>query len=133
MNKEEIKFIEGYEDLLNKGYCDCNEMNCLGYNSPKEILRIVKKLQQENKELSKMCELYSKSLYNADLTKAKQKLEEKEKIIEDAIECWHNYNVFDSFSFPLMKKWEENQVKSSIEYELNETLGKQLLSILEKK
>lgn len=23
------QFIEKYEELLNKGYCDCNEMNCL--------------------------------------------------------------------------------------------------------
>ena len=67
------------------------------------------------------------------ITVLQSQLQEKEKIIEDAIECLHNYDVFDNFSFPLMKKWEENQVKSSIEYELNETLGKQLLSILERK
>lgn len=51
MNKEDKQFIEGYEKLLNKGYCDCNEMNCIDNNSPRRILNIVKQLQQENKEL----------------------------------------------------------------------------------
>ena len=51
MNKEDKHFIEGYEKLLNKGYCDCNEMNCIDNNSPRRILNIVKQLQQENKEL----------------------------------------------------------------------------------
>lgn len=34
-----------------------------------ELLDLVIKYQKENKELSRMCELYSKSLYNADLKK----------------------------------------------------------------
>lgn len=51
MNKEEIYFIETYEKLLDNGYCNCNEMNCLDNNSPRKILNIVKKLQQENKQL----------------------------------------------------------------------------------
>lgn len=51
MNKEDKHFIEGYEKLLNKGYCNCNEMNCIDNNSPRRILNIVKQLQQKNKEL----------------------------------------------------------------------------------
>ena len=50
------KFILEYEKLLDKGYCDCNEMNCIDNNSPRRILRIVKSLQQENKELKKQLE-----------------------------------------------------------------------------
>ena len=42
------QFIEKYEELLNKGYCDCNEMNCIDNNSPRKILNIVKNLQKEN-------------------------------------------------------------------------------------
>lgn len=63
MNKEEIEFIKGYEDLLNKGYCNCNEMNCLGYDSSKKILSIVKKLQQENKEIKADLEMYENGVY----------------------------------------------------------------------
>ena len=50
------KFLLEYEKLLDKGYCDCNEMNCIDNNSPRRILIIVKSLQQENKELKKQLE-----------------------------------------------------------------------------
>ena len=44
------QFIEKYEELLNKGYCDCNEMNCIDNDAPRRILSIIKNLQIENKE-----------------------------------------------------------------------------------
>ena len=50
------KFLLEYERLLDKGYCDCNEMNCIDNDSPRRILRIAKNLQQENKELKKQLE-----------------------------------------------------------------------------
>ena len=53
-------FLLEYEKLLNKGYCDCNEMNCIDNNSPRRILRIAKRLQQENQELKKQLEDYKK-------------------------------------------------------------------------
>lgn len=52
------QFIREYERLLDEGYCDCNEMNCLDNNSPRRILNIVKDLQKENgalKEDIKFC------------------------------------------------------------------------------
>lgn len=45
MNDKDKHFIERYEELLDKGYCDCNEMNCIDNNSPRRILNIVKQLQ----------------------------------------------------------------------------------------
>ena len=45
------KFLIKYEELLNKDYCNCNEMNCIDNNSPRRILNIAKKLQQENQQL----------------------------------------------------------------------------------
>lgn len=45
MNDKDKHFIERYEELLNKGYCDCNEMNCIDNNSPRRILDIAKQLQ----------------------------------------------------------------------------------------
>lgn len=57
------QFIEKYEELLNKGYCDCNEMNCLDNDVPTKILNIVKgtkleakQLLEENQELKKQLE-----------------------------------------------------------------------------
>ena len=44
------KFILEYEKLLANCYCDCNEMNCIDNNSPRRILNIAKRLQQENQK-----------------------------------------------------------------------------------
>ena len=49
MNNEE--FLTKYEELLDKDYCNCNEMNCIDNNSPRRILNIAKQLQQENTQL----------------------------------------------------------------------------------
>lgn len=49
MNEE--RFLTEYENLLDKGYCNCNEMNCIDNNSPRRILNIAKRLQQENQQL----------------------------------------------------------------------------------
>ena len=66
------KFILEYEKLLDKGYCDCNEMNCIDNNSPRRILNIAKRLQQENQQL-------------------KEQLKQKEDIINKAIEYINEY------------------------------------------
>ena len=47
MNENDKHFIKRYEELLNKGYCDCNEMNCIDNNSPRRILNIVNNLQSK--------------------------------------------------------------------------------------
>lgn len=88
MNKEDKHFIEGYEKLLNKGYCNCNEMNCIDNNSPRRILNIVKQLQQENKELKEKINTYEDP---EDLTlmfmycneKAKDKIKELHNKIDE--------------------------------------------------
>ena len=55
----------------------------------------------------------------------------KQKEVIDKINNYiDNYDVFKVFSFPLMKKWEENQVKSSIDYEFKTSLIKDLKDIL---
>ena len=50
------KFLLEYEKLLDKGYCNCNEMNCIDNNSQKRILMIVKTLQKEKEDLKKQLE-----------------------------------------------------------------------------
>lgn len=48
---EDVQVEEEYEKLLDKGYCDCNEMNCIDNNAPRRILNIAKELKEklENK------------------------------------------------------------------------------------
>lgn len=59
-----------------------------------------------------------------------KKIADLENRINKTIEYINNFSVDKSFSFPLMKRWEENQVKSSIDYEFNATIKKDLLKIL---
>ena len=56
MNEE--RFLTEYENLLDKGYCNCNEMNCIDNNSPRRILNIAKRLQKENKQLKGSLQTY---------------------------------------------------------------------------
>lgn len=81
-------FIKKYEELLDKGYCNCNEMNCLGNDTPRRILNIVKgtkleakqlleerqKLRQENQELDNRLTKYT-SLYREEQEKNRRALE----------------------------------------------------------
>lgn len=60
-----------------------------------------------------------------------QQQNKKQKEVIDKLNNYiDNYDVFKVFSFPLMKKWEENQVKSSIDYEFKTSLIKDLKDIL---
>ena len=61
--------------------------------------------------------------WKEDAQKYKEVIDKIDKYIND-------YNVFEVFSFPLMKRWEEEQVKSSIDYEFKTSLIKDLKDIL---
>ena len=60
MNYKE--FIQKYEELLNSGYCECNELNCLDNNPPKKILNIMKEQQQEIERLNNVINELEKKL-----------------------------------------------------------------------
>ena len=77
------KFILEYERLLDKGYCDCNEMNCIDNDSPRRILRIAKNLQQENQELKQQLEEYIRAemRLKAELEKQRKEYQEDYKDI----------------------------------------------------
>ena len=79
------QFIEKYEELLNKGYCDCNEMNCIDNDAPRRILNIIKNLQIENKELSRIIANRAISDYNID-TPLKNQLEIGKEQYNDLVE-----------------------------------------------
>lgn len=59
-----------------------------------------------------------------------QQCKKQKEVIDKVNNYIDNYDVFKVFSFPLMKKWEENQVKSSIDYEFKTSLIKDLKDIL---
>ena len=59
-----------------------------------------------------------------------KELKKRKEVIDKLNNYIDNYDVFKVFSFPLMKKWEENQVKSSIDYEFKTSLIKDLKDML---
>lgn len=107
MNKENvIRYIERLEweaGQSDKFFIERNELYIEN-----------QKLKKENEKLN-----HYKLLY--------QKVKERN---DKAIEYVENYNVFKEFSFPLMKRDEENQVKSSIDYGFQTSIKKSLLEIL---
>ena len=62
--------------------------------------------------------------------KLEQQCKKQKEVIGKISNYIDNYDVFKVFSFPLMKRWEEEQVKSSIEYEFKTSLIKDLKDIL---
>lgn len=89
---------------------------------------ILKELQKLNKPLEVDEEL-KEELKNASSNYTKY-IEERDLKINKAIEYMNNYDVFKEFSFPLMKRAEENQIKTSIKYEFDTSIKKDLLEIL---
>ena len=65
-----------------------------------------------------------------DIATLEQQVKNQKDVIDKINNYIDNYDVFKVFSFPLMKKWEENQVKSSIDYEFKTSLIKDLKDIL---
>ena len=63
-------------------------------------------------------------------TRLLEQVKKQKEVLDKLNNYIDNYDVFKVFSFPLMKKWEENQVKSSIDYEFKTSLIKDLKDIL---
>lgn len=69
-------------------------------------------------------------VYLNDYKKSQQENKALNDRIAQAIEYIEKYDVFKEYSFPLMKRDEENQIKSSIKYEFDTSIKKELLKIL---
>ena len=70
-----------------------------------------------------------KELFN-EMINWKEESNKQKEVIDRLNNYIDNYDIFKVFSFPLMKRWEEEQVKSSIDYEFKSSLIKDLKDIL---
>ena len=59
-----------------------------------------------------------------------QQVQKQKEVIDKINKYLNEYDVFKVFYFPLMKRWEEEQVKSSIDYEFKASLIKDLKDLL---
>ena len=61
-----------------------------------------------------------------------KEIERLHSIIKEVREKVDSFDVFKEFTFPLMKRDEEQQVKSSINYEWRKSVKEPILEILDK-
>ena len=107
MNKEEIEELKDFTiditdiDELALGLEVCSKKSNMVIQ---EFADTIIQLQQENKKYK--------------------------EVIDKINNYIDNYDIFKVFSFPLMKRWEEEQIKSSIDYEFKTSLIKNLKDIL---
>ena len=93
--KDEIREILRYLRIEN-GHCSSE----LSYEETHLLLDYITNLQQENEELNKMCELYSKSLYCAELTDYKSRIKKAVEYIKEHIQKYDidgSIGDFDEF------------------------------------
>lgn len=113
MNKEEI------EELAFKDRKELANLNEL------DLLEIIEFLQLDRKQW-----INQYSTAHNDYVDLQQENKKQKEVIDKIDKYINDYNVFEVFSFPLMKRWEEEQVKSSIDYEFKTSLIKDLKDIL---
>lgn len=61
------EFLQKYKELLDKDYCNCNEMNCIDNNVPRRILNIAKELKEQLEQKNKIIEEAKKWVTNYKL------------------------------------------------------------------
>ena len=71
-------------------------------------------------------------IFNELYDDATEEIERLNNIIKEVREKVDSFDVFKEFTFPLMKRDVEQQVKSSIDYEWRKSVKKPILEILDK-
>ena len=105
------------------------------FEERKKLADYITNLQEENKRLKEIVENLTTMTVCGDRKQIKNTAQYKLDIcksrIDKAIEYVNTHKPSDTISFPLMKKDEENQVKSCFDYEFREIYQKELLEILQ--
>ena len=105
MNYKE--FIQKYEELLNSGYCECNELNCLDNNPPKKILNIMKEQQQEIERLNNIIKTKDKGIiaFTEDLCEESAKVEKAIEYIKKHTENIDRGQYYEDYveTYPILQ------------------------------
>ena len=123
MNKEEIATT--YEEYKN----GAKQVAGLGRLGCYQGLYYLNKLLEEDKYYSEKLE-DSIVFIESHINRIEKENKKYKEVIDKINNYIDNYDIFKVFSFPLMKRWEEEQVKSSIDYEFKTSLIKDLKDIL---
>ena len=123
MNKEEIATT--YEEYKN----GAKQVAGLGRLGCYQGLYYLNKLLEEDKYYSEKLE-DSIVFIESHINRIEKENKKYKEVIDKINNYIDNYDIFKVFSFPLMKRWEEEQVKSSIDYEFKTSLIKDLKDIV---
>ena len=137
MSEIDIIKINNVRDYIDVMYKDVKPIEKgyqvhLGYDGYdiKRVIEYFYEIEQENQQLKEQLKHHNEIVeYSYDLM---LKSDKYKSVLDEIREYINNYDVFKEFSFPLMKRDEENQVKSSIDYEFQTSIKKSLLQILDK-
>lgn len=69
-------------------------------------------------------------LVHNKIVNLEQQVKKQQEVIDKINNYINHYDIFKVFCFPLMKRWEEEQIKSSIDYEFKMSFIKDLKDIL---
>lgn len=93
----------------------------------KTMLKRKNKEKKIYKDKNASLQFEKQKLYRALLNRERE-IERLNNIINELEKDIDNFDVFKQFSFPLMKRWEEEQVKSSIDYEWRKAIKEPFLN-----
>lgn len=136
--KEDLKILEEYIDLINKGYCDdCNELNCIDNFPHKKIANAISNLIQAYKEQNTKIEYLQHRIevetentgsLATRVVELSKELEKKDKIIDLSVrelykrahistKCYLQTNIEKCMKYKncieCLKQYFENKVNSS--------------------
>lgn len=111
---------------------DCFYQKGGDYLIPIEILQDLLSDIDDLKEKNKKLELELRKTALKREHETIHRSNDLEEALEEIKRYIDNFDVFKEFSFPLMKRWEEKQVQSSIDYEFKTSIQKNILDIINK-
>lgn len=103
MNEELKELLNNLKSVyeLNKPLTEKYKEDCMRFiintKEAELLLDYITNLQKENEELNRMCEIYSQSLYNADLKKAEQEVDRLNNIINELEKYLEEESKYDEY------------------------------------
>lgn len=122
------KILGIFNKMLESGVIQVDLDKSIGYLNVDAATAYLEQQIKDLKEKNKKLELELEQREIETIHRAN----DLEKALEEIKRYINNFDVFKEFSFPLMKKWEEKEVQSSIDYEFKTSIQKNILDITNK-
>ncbi len=122
------KILGIFNKMLESGVIQVDLDKSIGYLNVDAATAYLEQQIKDLKEKNKKLELELEQREIETIHRAN----DLEEALEEIKRYIDNFDVFKEFSFPLMKRWEEKQVQSSIDYEFKTSIQKNILDIINK-